>query len=77
MKAIIVNTVQEFEAKQQQLVELLGLNCRYSGGFENPDIRLKNGTFAIPFPDKLEYQDKVAHLDWQELSINDIIREEI
>ena len=77
MKAIIVDTVEEFETKQQELVELLGINCRYAGGFEKPDIRLKNGTFAIPFPDKLEYQEKVAHLDWQELNMDDILQEEI
>lgn len=77
MKAIIVNTVAEYETKQQELVQLLGINCRYAGGFETPDIRLKNGKFAIPFPDKLEHQEKVAHLDWEEISLNDIIREEI
>ena len=74
---IIVNTVQEFEVKQQELVELLGINCRYAGGFENPDIRLKNGKFAIPFPDKLEYQEKVAEMDWQEIGMDEIIQEEI
>lgn len=77
MRAIIVNKVQEFETKQQELVELLGINCRYAGGFEKPDIRLKNGKFAIPFPDKKEHQEKVAHLDWEEISMDDIIREEL
>lgn len=76
MTAIIVDTVQEFEVKQQELVELLGLNCRYAGGFEKPDIRLKNGKFAIPFPDKLEHQEKVAHLDWEEISMDEILQEE-
>jgi len=77
IRAIIVNSVKEFETKQQEIVDLLGINCRYSGRFESPDIRLKNGNFAIPFPDKREHQEKVAHLDWVEININDIIREEI
>ena len=77
IKVIIVDTVKEFENEQQQIVDLLGINCRYAGSFETPDIWLKNGKFAIPFPDKLEYQEKVAHLVWEEISMDDIIREEI
>ena len=77
IRAIIVNTVKEFETKQQEIVDLLGIDCRYSGRFESPDIRLKNGNFAIPYPDKKEHQEQVAHLDWVEININDIIREEI
>jgi len=77
IRAIIVNTVKEFETKQQEIVDLLAISCRYSGRFENPDIRLKNGNFAIPYPDKKEHQEKVAHLDWTEININDIKVEEI
>ena len=77
MKVIIVNSVKEFETKQQEIVDLLGINCRYSGRFEIPDIRLKNGNFAIPFPDKKEHQEQVAHLDWIEIEFNYIIQEEL
>ena len=77
MRVIIVNSVKEFETKQQEIVDLLGINCRYSGRFESPDISLKNGNFAIPYPDKKEHQEQVDHLDWVEININDIIREEI
>ena len=77
IRAIIVNTVKEFETKQQEIVDLLGIKCRYSGRFEIPDIRLKNGNFAIPFPDKKEHQEQVAHLDWTEIEFNDIIQEEL
>ena len=77
IRVIIVDTAQDFETKQQDLVELLGITCRYAGGFENPDIRLKNGKFAIPFPDKIEHQNKVTHLNWIEITTDEIIREEI
>jgi len=77
IRVIIVNSVKDFEIKQQEIVDLLAISCRYSGRFENPDIRLKNGNFAIPFPDKKEHQEQVAHLDWTEIEFNDIIQEEL
>lgn len=76
IKLLIVDTVKEFELKQQEIVDILGINCRYSGRYESPDIRLVNGKFGIPFPDLQKHQEMLSDLSWQEVSMNEIIQEE-
>lgn len=66
MKGLIFNTLNDYENKQQQIVDLLELKCRYCGQVGSPDIVLTDGTFVVPFFD----DPRIAHLNWQEIDDN-------
>lgn len=72
VKLLIYNNIDEWEAMQQYFVDLFNIKCRYSGSYKKPDIILNDNYYAIPYPDKLEHQEKVNGLDWREFEINDV-----
>lgn len=69
MIAIKVDTIEQYELINSQIVELLGLNCRYCGRENKPDINLVGGGFGIPYPDNKEHQEKLVNFNWQEVEI--------
>ncbi|MDD3875393.1 MAG: hypothetical protein PHT69_02115 [Bacteroidales bacterium] len=77
IRLLTYQTLGEWEESQQNIVNILKINIRYSGGVQRPDIIMKDGSYAIPFPDLKEHQEKVSHLDWKDYSLSDIKREEI
>lgn len=69
MIAIKVDTIEQYEQVNEEIVKLLGLDCRYCGRENMPDIKLVGGGFGIPYPKTKEHQDKLINFEWKEVEI--------
>lgn len=69
MKFIKANSIKEYEQVNAELMKLFGLDCRYCGRENMPDIHLKNGGFGIPFPKDKKQIELSKNLKWEELEI--------
>lgn len=69
MIGLKADTIEQYELLNAEIVNLLGLNCRYCGRENQPDIVLVGGGYGIPYPSNKEHQKKLAHLNWQEVEI--------
>lgn len=44
----IIETIEAYEAKQQEIADRLGIKERYAGRPNNPDIKMLDGRYFLP-----------------------------
>lgn len=75
MIGLKADTIEQYEQLNAEIVNLLGLNCRYCGRENQPDIVLVGGGYGIPYPNTKEHQEQLKDFNWQEVEI--IVNDEL